>query len=152
MSKYELTTEGRTKLKKVWTVTILGAYAAIIGIFAYNLLYRSGEIRDISIFAIITILLITGFFYGRRKYFSGVDSTKLMVDDDKITLHGLNQPDVAIAFDNISQVKAARKGIYLINKFPSKKSLFVMDKFEGFDEIKKLIADRMKEFSMLTAS
>lgn len=152
MSKYELTTEGRTKLKKVWTITILGAYAAIVCIFAYNLLYRSGQITDVSIFAIIIILLVTGFFYGRRKYFSGVDSTKLMVDDDKITLHGLNQPDVAIAFENISQVKPAKRGIYLINKFPSKKSLFVMNKFEGFAELEKLIADRMKEYSMLTAN
>ncbi|MEO7211865.1 hypothetical protein [Mucilaginibacter sp.] len=150
MSKYELTTEGRIKLKKVWTVTILGAYAAIIGVFAYNLLYRTGDTISVTIFAVILAALTGFFFYGRKKYFLNTDSTELTVDDDRITLHVSGQPDVAITFENISQVKPAKQGIYLINKFPSKKSLFVMNKFECFDEIQKLVADRVKEYSMLT--
>jgi hypothetical protein len=152
MLKYELTTEGRAKLKQAWTFSILGSFAAIISVFSYSLLYRSGDAFSIIAFAVIAVLLVAAFFYGRRKYYSNTDSTELTVDDDKITLHVMGQPDVAIAFENISQVKPAKQGIYLINKFPSKKSLFVMNKFEGFAEIEKLVADRMKEYSMLTIS
>lgn len=36
MSQYGLTTEGRIQIKRVWTITILAAYAAIISIFSYT--------------------------------------------------------------------------------------------------------------------
>jgi hypothetical protein len=150
MSKYELTTEGRLKLKQAWTFSILASFAAIIGVFSYSLLYRTGDTISVTVFAVILAALTSFFFYGRKKYFLNTDSTELTVDDDKITLHVSGQPDVAIAFENISQVKPAKQGMYLINKFPSKKSLFVMNKFECFDEIQKLVADRVKEYSMLT--
>lgn len=119
--------------------------------FLTRFLYRSGGIKEISIFAVILLSLAAAFFYGRRKYAFNTDSTALIVDDDKITLHISGQPDVAIAFEHISQIKPAKQGIYLINKFPSKKSLFVMNKFEGFEEIEQLVADRMHEYAMLTA-
>lgn len=150
MLKYELTAEGRAKLKQAWTISILGSFAAIIGVFSYSLLYRTGDAISVTVFVIIASLLVASFFYGRKKFYLNTDSTELTVDDDKITLHVLGQPDVAIAFENIGQIKPAKQGIYLINKFRSKKSLFVMDKFEGFDEIKNLVTDRVKEYSMLT--
>jgi drug/metabolite transporter superfamily protein YnfA len=60
MSKYELTTEGRLKLKQAWTFSILASFAAIIGVFSYSLLYRTGDTISVTVFAVILVAL-TGF-------------------------------------------------------------------------------------------
>ncbi|OOQ58645.1 hypothetical protein [Mucilaginibacter pedocola] len=150
MLKYALSAQGRAELKRSWTITILASFAAIIAVFSYNLLYRTGGTTNIIIFFAIAAALAVGFVFGRKKYFANTDGTQLTVDDDKITLHVPGQPEAAIAFENIRQIKEAKQGIHLISKLPAKRSVFVMDKFEGFDEIQKLIAERVREHSLMT--
>ncbi|MET3978477.1 hypothetical protein ABIB62_001046 [Mucilaginibacter sp. UYP25] len=141
MPEYKLTAEGNAKLKKTWTYTILASYVVIICIFAFNLLYRGGTTANIITFAIIFMALIVGFVYGKKKYFKGVDATNLIIDGQKIVLHTLNQPDVAIDLADIKKVTHRGPGIFLVNKFPKKSSMMIINKFESFYEIEKLVND-----------
>ncbi|MES2265482.1 MAG: hypothetical protein V4520_01900 [Bacteroidota bacterium] len=148
MPQYKLSAEGNAKLKKTWTYTLLASYVVIIAIFAFNLLYRGGSTNNIIIFTVILVALIGGFFYGRKKYFRGVDATKLIVDQEKITLHTLNQPDITINLADIKKVTHRGQGIFLVNKFPKKHSMMIINKFEGFYEIERFVSDAAKVNSL----
>jgi hypothetical protein len=148
MPVYKLTADGKAKLKKTWTFTLLASYIVMVGIFAFNLLYRGGDTRDIIIFSVILVALIAGYIYGRNKYFKGIDATKLVVDDEKILLHTLNQPDIEIYFTDIMKVTHRGQGIFLVNRSPKKKSLFIINKFEDFYEIERLVNDKVHENSL----
>ncbi|MEB0264008.1 MULTISPECIES: hypothetical protein [unclassified Mucilaginibacter] len=141
MPEYKLSAEGNAKLKKTWTYTILASYIVIIAIFAFNLLYRGGSTTNIITFAIIFMALIAGFVYGQKKYFKGIDATKLTINYEKIVLHTLNQPDVAINLADIKKVTHRGSNIFLVNKIPKKNSLTIINKFESFYEIEKLVND-----------
>lgn len=151
MPEYKLSAEGNAKLKKTWTYTLLASYMVIIAIFAFNLLYRGGSTNNIIIFSVILVALIRGFVYGRKKYFRGVDATQLIVDQEKITLHTLNQPDITINLADIKKVSHRGQGIFLVNKFPKKNSMMIINKFEGFYEIEKLVNDAVSENQLQTA-
>ncbi|TSD63937.1 hypothetical protein FFF34_015330 [Inquilinus sp. KBS0705] len=139
MEIYKLSPEGNAQLKKVWLITVLGAMVAITAVFAFNLLYRGGTDRDMAYFAIIVSAEMIAFYFGRKKYFLVTDSTRLMVYDDKVTLHTSNQPDVTIELANIKKITRRKKGVFLVNRITSKPSLFIMDKFENFEEIEGII-------------
>ena len=145
MTSYKLTPEGNASLKKAWVTAILIGYVAIIITFSYNLLYRSGQIKDIVIFSIIAVALAVGYYFGRKKYFNGVDSMHLTLDEERVTVKLLNEPDITIAFSAISKITQRKNGIFLVNKLSKKNSIHVIDKFEHFDEIKKIIIEKVGE-------
>ncbi|MFD0765885.1 hypothetical protein ACFQZI_13570 [Mucilaginibacter lutimaris] len=141
MQEYKYTAEGNAKLKKAWMYSMIFSYIGIVSIFAFNLLYRGGDTRDIIIFSVIVAAMIMGFVYGRKKYFKGVDATKLIIDDKKITLHTLNQPDVTINLDAIMKVTHRNSHLFLVNRNPKNRSMLIINKFEGFYEIERLVND-----------
>ena len=142
MPEYKLTEAGKAELKKTWTITLVCAYTAIAAVFSYNLLYRGGTTQDIGIFTVVVIALLASFIFGRKKYFTGVDGTQLTLDDEKVTLKALNQANVTAAYQDIKEVRPGKLGIELVSKLKTKRSLFIMNKFESFDEIEKLIAQK----------
>jgi len=145
MPVYEFSPEGNANLKKTWTRTMLAYYAVIILVFAYNLLYKTGTVLTMGIFAIIIIALAAGFIFGRKKYYAIMDSTQLITTDDDITLRVLNRPDVTVPFSDIKEIKHRADGIYLVGKAASKPSLLIINKFENFYGIEKLITGKVAQ-------
>jgi hypothetical protein len=152
MPIYKFTPAGKADLKKTWTRTMLAYYAVIILVFAYNLLYKNSTALTMGIFAIIIVALAAGYIFGRKKYFSIIDSTQLITTDNDITLRVLNRPDVTIAFSDIKKTTHRKDGIYLQSKVAAKPSLLIINKFENFYEIEKLITDKVQENSLPAAS
>lgn len=151
MPEYKYTAEGNAKLKKAWMYSMIFAYIGIISIFAFNLLYRGGDTRDIIIFSVIVVAMIAGFVYGQKKYFKGIDATKLIIDDKKITLHTLNQPDLTIKLSEISKVTHRNGNLFLVNRNPKNRSMLIINKFEGFYEIEKLVNEAVSQNILQTA-
>ena len=143
MPVYKLTEEGKAELKRTWTITLIFSYVAIAGIFSYSLLYKGRTRQDIAIYAVVVVALIASFIFGRKKYFAGVDNTQLMVDEETVSLKALSQADVATAYADIKEIKQGKLGIELVNKSKAKRSLFIMNKFERFDEIERIIAGKI---------
>ncbi|MDB5287964.1 MAG: hypothetical protein JWR05_2913 [Mucilaginibacter sp.] len=152
MPVYKFTPAGNADLKKTWTRTMLAYYAVIILVFAYNLLYKNSTALTMGIFAIIIAALAAGYIFGRKKYFSIIDSTQLITTDNDITLRVLNRPDVTMAFSNIKEMTQRKDGIYLQSKIATKPSLMIINKFENFYELEKLITDKVHENSLAAAS
>ena len=150
MPVYEFSPEGNADLKKTWTRTMLAYYAVIILVFAYNLLYKTGTALTMGIFAIIIAALAAGFVFGRKKYYAIMDSTQLITTDNDITLRVLNRPDITVTFSDIKEIKHRKDGIYLVSKAASKTSLLIINKFENFYEIEKLINDNIGKNQQLT--
>ena len=143
MTIYKYSPEGNAELKKTWARTMMVYYAVIILVLAYNLLYRNPTTLNISIYAVIIVALVAGYIFGRKKYFSIVDSTELMITDSDVTQRMNSRPDVVIAFSNIKLVQQRKDGIYLQSKVGNKPSLLISNCFERFDEIEKLVAEKM---------
>ncbi|MDB5063408.1 MAG: hypothetical protein JWP67_3251 [Mucilaginibacter sp.] len=152
MPVYKFSPEGNADLKKTWTRTMLVYYAVIILVFAYNLLYKNGTTLTIGIFAVIIVALAAGYIFGRKKYFAIMDSTQLIATDNDITLRVLDRPDVTMAFSNIKEMIHRKDGIYLQSKTATKSSLLIINKFENFYEIEKLITDKVHQNSLPAAS
>jgi hypothetical protein len=152
MPVYKFTPAGNADLKKIWTRTMLAYYVVIILVFAYNLLYKNSTALTTGIFAIIIVALATGYIFGRKKYFSIIDSTQLITTDNDITLRVLNRPDVTMAFNNIKEMTHRKDGIYLQSKTASKPSLLIINKFENFYEVEKLMTDKVQGNSLPAAS
>jgi hypothetical protein len=150
MPSYEFSPAGNADLKKTWTRTMLAYYAVIIAVFAYNLLYKNGNTLGIGIFVCIIAALAAGFYFGRKKYYAIMDSTQLIITETEITMRVLGRPDITIAFDNIKEMKHRKDGIYLQSRVGNKPSLLVINKFENFYEIEKLVTDKIKENQPLT--
>jgi hypothetical protein len=143
MPVYKLTEQGKAELKKTWTITLIFSYIAIAAIFSYSLLYKGRTGQDIAIYAVVVVALIASFFFGKKKYFAGVDNTQLIVDEETVTLKALSQADVSTAYADVKEIKQGKLGIELVNKSKAKRSLFIMNKFERFDEIQKVIAGKI---------
>jgi hypothetical protein len=152
MPVYKFSPDGNADLKKTWTRTMLAYYAVIISVFAYNLLYKNGTTLTIGIFAIIIAALVMGYIFGRKKYFAIIDSTQLATTDNDITLRVLNRPDVTMAYNNIKEITHRKDGIYLQSKVATKPSLLIINKFDNFYELEKLITDKVHENSLPAAS
>jgi hypothetical protein len=152
MSVYKFSPDGNADLKKTWTRTMLVYYAVIILVFAYNLLYKNGTTLTIGIFVVIIVALAAGYIFGRKKYYAIMDSTQLITTDNDITLRVLDRPDVTMAFSNIKEMIHRKDGIYLQSKTATKPSLLIINKFENFYEIEKLITDKVQENSLPAAS
>jgi hypothetical protein len=145
MPTYKLSPEGNAQIKKTWKRTMWLYYAVIISVFAYNLLYKYSKPLNTGIFVCIVIALAAGYFYGRKKYDAITDSTHLIVNDDGMTLQVLDKPDVSMAFTNIKKMNHRKDGMYLVSKDATKPSLLIVNQFEKFYEIEKLINDKIHE-------
>jgi hypothetical protein len=152
MPTYELAPAGNKQLKKTWTLTMMAYYTVIIAVFAYNLIYKSGSTLNLAIFACIIAALAVGYVFGRKKYYAIMDSTQLIVNDDNITMRVLDRPDITIAFKNIKQVTHRKDGIYLTNKLPKEPSLLIINKFDEFYAIEKLVNDKVSENQLQAAN
>jgi hypothetical protein len=152
MPVFKFSPNGNADLKKTWTRTMLAYYAVIILVFAYNLLYKNSTALTMGIFAIIIVALAVGYIFGRKKYYAIMDSTQLITTDNDITLRVLNRPDVTMAFNNIKEMTHRKDGIYLQSKTATKPSLLIINKFENFYEIEKLMTDKVQENSLPAAS
>ncbi|MFD0793182.1 hypothetical protein ACFQZX_06105 [Mucilaginibacter litoreus] len=137
--KYHLSDSGKEKLRKTWTITTGLSLAAITGILGLNLLGRKLDSINIIIYSAILLAEVGFFTVGRKKYFSGLNTTILEITETGIILHIANQAEQSVRFDNIKEVKPRDHGIYLVRKDAKAKPIFIMDKFERFDEIQSSI-------------
>jgi len=152
MPTYELAPAGNKELKKTWTLTMMAYYTVIVAVFAYNLIYKSGSALNLGIFACIIVALAAGYVFGRKKYYAIMDSTQLIVNDEGITMRVLNRPDITMAFKNIKQVTHRKDGIYLTNKLPNEPSLLIINQFDEFYAIEKLVTEKVTENELQAAN
>lgn len=148
MPTYEFSPEGNADLKKTWNRTMVAYYTVIILVFAYNLLYKSPTTLNISIYAVILVALSTGYIFGRRKYYAIMDSTQLITTNNDITMRVADRPDITVEYNNIKDLKHRKDGIYLQSKVATKPSLLIINKFDKFYEIEKLLTDKVHENSV----
>lgn len=148
MEIYKFTPEGNAKMKKQWLFTVFAFYIPSAGIFAFNLLYRGGTTQDIIIFSVIFVAMCVAYYFGHKKHLLTVDSTRLIVHEDKVTYHVSNQPDITIEYTSIRKVTPRKHGIFLVNRYASKKSLFIPNTFENYDAIEKLITQKVGNYDM----
>ena len=137
MPAYKLSEKGKAELKKTWTTTLVLSYIAIALIFSYSLLYTGRTMQDVAIFSVVVVALIASFIFGRKKYFAGVDNTEVTIDDDQVNMKALSQEGVNASYAEIKEIKQGKMGIELLIK--GKRSIFIMNKFERFDEIEAAI-------------
>ena len=143
MPAYRFSPEGNIAMKKTWVRTMLVYYAIIIAVFAYNLLYKGHNALSIGIFVVIIAALGFVYIFGRKKYFAIIDNTELTADDTEITLSVKDRPDIAIAYHNIKKIIHRKDGIQLISKLPADGSMIIINKFEDFYAIEKLVTDKV---------
>lgn len=143
MSVYRFSPEGNIAMKKTWVRTMLVYYGVIIAVFAYNLLYKGHNTLSIGIFVVIIAALGFGYIFGRKKYFAIIDGTELVTDDTEITLRVKDRPDITIAYHNIKKIAHRKDGIQLISKLPADGSMIIINKFEDFYGIEKLVTDKV---------
>jgi hypothetical protein len=150
MPVYRFSPQGNIDMKKTWVRTMLVYYGIIIAVFAYNLLYKGHNTLSISIFVVIVAALTFGYFFGRKKYFAIIDSTELTTDDTEVTLRVKDRPDITIAYRNIKKITHRKDGIHLSSKLPAEPSMIIINKFEDFYGIEKLITDKTAQSQIQT--
>lgn len=150
MPTYRLSPEGNAQIKKTWKRTMWLYYAVIVTVFAYNLLYKYNKPLNTGIFACIVAALAAGYIYGRKKYDAITDSTTLIVSESEMTLQVLDKPDVSMPFSNIKKMNHRKDGMYVVSKDASKPSLLIVNQFEKFYEIEKLINNKISENELQT--
>lgn len=143
MPVYRFSPQGNIDMKKTWVRTMWVYYGVIITVFAYNLLYKGHNALSIGIFVVIIAALGFGFIFGRKKYFAIIDSTELITDNNEITLSVKDRPDITIAYSNIKKIIHRKDGIQLISKLPAEPSMIIINKFEDFYGIEKLVNDKV---------
>lgn len=143
MSVYRFSPEGNIAMKKTWVRTMLVYYGVIIAVFAYNLLYKGHNALSIGIFVVIIAALGFGYIFGRKKYFAIIDNTELTANDTEVTLSVKDRPDITIAYHNIKKITHRKDGIQLISKLPAEPSMIIINKFEDFYGIEKLVTDKV---------
>jgi hypothetical protein len=143
MPVYRFSPEGNIDMKKTWVRTMLVYYGIIIAVFAYNLLYKGHNTLSIGIFVVIVAALTFGYIFGRKKYFAIIDSTELTADDTEVTLRVKDRPDITIAYRNIKKITHRKDGIHLSSKLPAEPSMIIINKFEDFYGIEKMITDKV---------
>lgn len=151
MPEYQLSPEGLEKSGKTWTTTILIAYAAITAVLGYSLLYRNGDINSICIFAAVVVAEVAFFIYGRKKYLAVTATTKLIIGDRRATFQLANQADMFINYIDVNEIKPNNDGITLVHQNKKKRSLVITNKFERFDEIEKLLTEKVGEKNLSAA-
>jgi len=145
MPVYRFSPQGNIEMKKTWVRTMWVYYGVIIAVFAYNLLYKGHNALSIGIFVVIITALGFGFIFGRKKYFAIIDGTALITDDNGVTLSVKDRPDITIAYHNIKKIIYRKDGIQLISKLPADSSMIIINKFEDFYGIEKLVTDKVNE-------
>lgn len=143
MPVYRFSPQGNIDMKKTWVRTMWVYYGVIIAVFAYNLLYKGHNALSIGIFVVIITALGFGFIFGRKKYYDIIDSTELITDDTEVTLHVKDRPDITLAYRNIKKIIQRKDGIQLISKLPADASMIIINKFEDFTGIEKLVTDKV---------
>lgn len=143
MPVYRFSPQGNIDMKKTWVRTMWVYYGVIIAVFTYNLLYKGHNALSIGIFVVIITALGFGFIFGRKKYFAIIDSTELITDDAAITLSVKDRPDITLAYRNIKKIVHRKDGIQLISKLPAESSMIIINKFEDFYGIEKLVTDKV---------
>ena len=143
MPTYHLSPEGNAQIKKIWKRTMWLYSVVIVTVFAYNLLYKYSKPLNTGIFVCIVVALAAGYIYGRKKYDAITDSTTLIVTDTEMTLRVLDKPDVSMAFSNIKKMNHRKDGMYLVSKDATKPSLLIINQFDKFYEIEKLINNKI---------
>jgi hypothetical protein len=143
MPVYRFSTQGNINMKKTWVRTMLVYYSIIIAVFTYNLVLKEHNVLTISIFAVIIAALTFGYIFGRKKYFAIIDNTELIADDTEVTLSVKDRPDITIAYRNIKKIIHSKDGLQLIAKPPADLSIIIVNKFEDFYGIEKLITDKV---------
>ena len=145
MPVYRFSPQGNIDMKKTWVRTMLVYYGIIIAVFAYNLLYKGHNTLSIGIFVVIVAALTFGYIFGRKKYFAIIDSTELTADDNEVTLSVKDRPDITIAYHNIKKITHRKDGIHLSSKLPAGPSMIIINKFEDFYGIEKLLNDKISQ-------
>jgi hypothetical protein len=150
MPVYRFSPQGNIDMKKTWVRTMLVYYGIIIAVFAYNLLYKGHNTLSIGIFVVIVAALTFGYIFGRKKYFAIIDSTELTTDDNEVTLSVKDRPDITIAYSNIKKITHRKDGIHLSSKLPAEPSMIIINKFEDFYGIEKLLNDGIAQNQIQT--
>ncbi|WP_374949687.1 hypothetical protein [Mucilaginibacter sp.] len=143
MPVYKLTEQGAAGLKRSWVITMIIAYLAITAAFYYSLVYKSGDNKHLFIFVAVSIVLFVVVFFGRKKYFDGVDGSKLIIESNQLTLHALNVPDKVLAFNNIRKLNITKRGIELLSKRNQPRVIVIINEFEKLDEIERLLRKKI---------
>lgn len=139
MKEYRLSEEGIRKQKRLWYVSMVGWYIPIIGIFAFNLLYKGGDMRDVIIFSVLIVALSVALYFGRGKFFGNIDKSFIRIDDEQIILRMPGQDEASMQLADIRKVTPRGPGVLLVNKDSKKKSITIVNHFEGYEEVKAIV-------------
>jgi len=120
-------------------MSLLVPYLFPIGLVVYQLVRTEYNYRFIILSAAITIIALTLLFFSIKKSNKRIDTMKLAVSDDTVTLIQLGKTDQQIKIADITAIDTNVKGIELIGKSTSKNAFVIVTEFEKFDQIKKLI-------------
>jgi len=118
-------------------------YLILIAILAYQIVVKNPGTTYELVTLGITIILVVFYFYNRKKYYQQLDNTRLIIDNDLITKSVPKQADRSIYLNNIKEIKDHKQGFVIVDKYSSKKSIFISRGFENFDGIEKLIRDHI---------
>lgn len=138
MKEYSLTIDRKNKRKRIMSIFLAVQYLIFIGIVFKGLL-NNPNTTIILIFVAIILIFVFFYFYNCRKYYDQVDNTKLVIDNTSITLYVPKLRDRSIYLDDIREVNVKKSGFEIISKNSSKKSLFISNGFEDFDEIERVV-------------
>jgi hypothetical protein len=143
MQEYSLTEENIIKKKKFHAIFLAIEYLIFVGLVAYKLLLNDPDTTVKLVLGVICLAFIAGYVFNYKRYNNQITNLKLTIDDKCATTLMPKRPNHSINFNDIKEIKVKKQGISLVNKESSKRSLFIGNKFEQFNEIEQTIRDRM---------
>ncbi|OKS89556.1 hypothetical protein [Mucilaginibacter polytrichastri] len=139
---YELSAEGKAKLKRKIKITLCVNYGIGAIVFLWNFSKQNLTIKY-TLIGCVNFLLGT-LIYNLRKTDKLIDSEKLEIGENEITLIKLGKPVKNLHITEIKSIDLNSYGVKLVSKYSSTPSLFISKNFESFEEIKSLIEEKVR--------
>ncbi len=136
---YQIDPKKAPAFKRQTNISLLVPYLFPIGLIVYQLVRTGYDYRFIILSVAITLIALILLFLSIKKSNKRIDTMKLAVSDETRTHTELVKREQQIKIADITAVSNHAKGIELKGKSTSKNAFVIVQEFEKFDQIKKLI-------------